>query len=213
MAWRWSSRTTATNDFEALGPRAPVLELHIAQKQQANPTPLSLTAHFRHETGGSEAWRHVLGDPAMPSLQWCEAPGRAWTASPSLPPRSPRGPCGRWHSARAVSELRTGHSEVGAGPELAYRTSRKSRHALAAPGLWASCGSACPWSSEVPLQTLGPGFGQKWRKGVEQRLLAQEEVSAYVWSLGGPEAGVHGSGGRFSLVGIVSFFPFLFFFF
>lgn len=130
---------------------------------------------------------------------------------PAPPPRSPWVLAGPAHSAIAVSVLRTGHSEVGAGQELASRTRRKS------PMLWvpqdsdASCGSACPWSSEVPLGTLGPGLGQKWREGVERRLPPQEERPLQTSGTWGATGRGSRKAGRFSLLGTVSFFPFLFF--
>lgn len=173
--------------------------------------PLSFTAHFRHEAGGSEAWRHVSGGPAMRGLQRCEARACARTASPSPPPRSPWVLAGPSHSAIAVSVLQTGHSEVGAGPELASRTRRKS------PMLWvpqdcgAPCGSACPWSSEVPLRTLGPGLGQKWREGVERRLLPQEERPLQTSGAWGDHRQGLTEGGALLPLGDSFFFPFSFF--
>lgn len=203
---------TATNGFKALGPRAPFLGLHIAQKQQANPMPLSFAAHFWHETGGSEAWRHVLGGPAMLSLQWCEARGRARTVSPSPPPHSPWVLAGPSHSARAVSVLRKGHSKVGAGPELAYRTSRKSAMLWLPQDSGTSCDSACPWSSEVHLWTLGPGCSQKWRNGVEQRLLPQEERPMQTSGAWGDHRQGLTEGGALLPRGDSFFFPFFFLF-
>lgn len=165
---------TATNGFKALGPRAPFLGLHIAQSGRLTPCPFPSLPTSGTRLGvrrlGGMSWE-ALRCPACSGVKHGGVHGQPGPAPHHAAPGSLRAPgtvrvlspgCGldpgKWGLARSLLT----------GPAKSPRCSGCPRTlalpvALPVPG------------AEVPLRTLGPGFGQKWRKGVEQRLPPQEE--------------------------------------
>lgn len=200
---------TATNGFKALGPRAPFLGLHIAQSGRLTPCPFPSLPTSGTRLGvrrlGGMSWE-ALRCPACSGVKHGGVHGQPGPAPHHAAPGSLRAPgtvrvlspgCGldpgKWGLARSLLT----------GPAKSPRCSGCPRTlglpvALPVPG------------AEVPLRTLGPGFGQKWRKGVEQRLPPQEERPLQTSGAWGDHRQGLTEGGTLLPRGDSFFFPFFF---
>lgn len=174
--------------------------------------PLSFTAHFRHEAGGSEAWRHVSGGPAMRGLQRCEARACARTASPSPPATQPLGSLQAPRTVRLLSPC----------CRLDTRKWGLAQSLLPGPAESPRC-SGCPRTVVLPVAQPVPG-AQRSPCGHWGQALARSGGRALSGGCcprkrglcrplepGGTTGRGSRKAGRFSLLGTVSFFPFLFF--